>query len=490
LIFNRLMINVVWITAFFLALQGCIVFEPEERKQKPKDMPDQYALYAEGETISDSWWRAFESPELNALVTEALSNNFDIRTAWARLKQADASARKAGAALLPEADYHAGAAQHWSESQISENGEKIRSNDQTWAMGLGASYEVDLWGRLRSLRRAEMISLDAERENLRTAAVSVAAGVMENWVDILAAREKIIILEEQIRMNELLLELQKFRFSNGKASALDVSQQKEALATTKAELPMLQLTERQLLHSIALLLGRTSAAGLEISRSKMPEPIPVPKTGLPADLLASRPDIRAAGLRLRSADWQVAAARADRLPSIVLSAQAAYSSGDLDLLFNNWINTLSASITGPLFDGGRRGAEVDRQRALAEERLANYAGTVSKAVLEVEDSLVGEYRQGEYIALLEDRLSAARFTLRNAQLQYQNGQSNYLSYLIAWTGVQGLERLLVGERANLIKYRIRLYRTLGGDWTGRLMDSAPSPKQQNDSGDQRQVDGD
>ncbi len=165
----------------------------------------------------------------------------------------------------------------------------------------------------------------------------------------------------------------------------------------------------------------------------------------------------------------MSAARADRLPSLTLSAEALLSSGSLDLLFSNWVTTLAASVTGPLFDAGSRAAEVDRARAAVDQHLTAYAKTVAEAVREVEDSLITEKRQTEYIILLKEQLEASRMTVNDAHLQYMNGQDNYLDYLSAWTSVQSLERQLVDEQATLIKNRVTLYRTLGGDWTREII---------------------
>ncbi|MBU2551030.1 MAG: efflux transporter outer membrane subunit [Proteobacteria bacterium] len=466
--------NSIVILATCLALAACSPFQPRSRPEAPLDMPRQYALFTEGEPGPDRWWHAFGSPELNRLVEGALSQNFDIQTAWARLRQAEAMADQARAGLRPTVSYEAGGKISRLKTQKSVGQDGVLTEEQAWNMGLAASYEVDLWGRLRSRREAESLSREAAREDLDAAAVTVAAKVVETWVDVVVSRHKIAILKEQIRNNEDLLDLQRLRFSNGRAKALDVSQQREALAAARAELPLLQLQESQLLNGLALLLGKASMNGLDLRRNEIPEPIPVPATGLPADLLASRPDVRAAGLRLRSADWEVSAARADRLPSINLSAKAAFSSGVLDLLFNNWLASLALAITGPLFDAGRGEAEVARVQAVAEELLTNYARTVATAMKEVEDSLVAESRQREYIDYLEDQFTAAGLALENARIQYRNGQSDYLSYLVAWTSVQNLERKLVGERAALIKNRVALYRALGGDWTGRLVESPRS----------------
>ena len=294
------------------------------------------------------------------------------------------------------------------------------------------------------------------------------------WIDILSVRRQITVLKDQIALNQKILTLQEVRFMNGQADALDVSQQREALAEVKALLPPLQLEEETGLNALAVLLGKADTSGIIISQADLPDLIALPGTGLPADLLAARPDIRAAGLRLNEMDWQVSAARADRLPSLTLSADAVFSSSTLDLLFSNWITTLAASVTGPLFDAGYRSAEVDRAKAEADQYLTAYAQTVAQAIQEVQDCLVTEKRQTEYIDRLNEQLAASRTTVEDAHLQYMNGQDNYLSYLSAWLTAQALERQLVSEQAALVKNRVALYRALGGDWTRNLSSALPA----------------
>ncbi len=292
--YGDIMLRLTSLMVVFFLMGGCIAFKPKTRLDAPLEMPRQYSLYVEGEPGPDRWWRAFNSQELNSLVQEALSNNFDIQTAWAKLKQANAVARQAGAALMPTVNYDAGAEQKRLQTKLSTNGDKSTREEQWWQLGLAASYEVDLWGRLHSQRQAEVFSLQAACEDLDAAAVTVSAKVVETWIDILAVRRKIAILKDQIQMNVTLLDLQKLRFSNGIANALDVSQQREALAAAKAELPLLQLSERRFFNSLLLLIGKASAGELELKQNILPDLIPMPPAGLPADLLASRPDVRAA----------------------------------------------------------------------------------------------------------------------------------------------------------------------------------------------------
>jgi NodT family efflux transporter outer membrane factor (OMF) lipoprotein len=276
------------------------------------------------------------------------------------------------------------------------------------------------------------------------------------------------LLHEQLRINQTLLELVELRFHKALVSALDVYQQKQIVENVQADIPLVEETEQLLLNELAALLGKPPRTALAITRSQLPEPSPLPPTGLPSDLLASRPDVRAAGLRLRAADWQIAAARANRLPNLSLTAQARYGDSELDVLFDNWLLSLAANLTAPLIDGGYRAAEVDRTRALADENLAAYRHKVLTAIKEVEDALISETKQREHIEALRQVHVTARRALEEAGVRYRNGLNDYLPVLTQLLTVQGLERDLIRAQADLLITRIRLHRALGGAWTDSL----------------------
>ncbi len=231
----------------------------------------------------------------------ALAGNFDIRTALSKVKQAEAEARKAGADLYPTLDYTGGAQYSRQQTKTDADGRSDKES-KTFSAGLSASYEVDFWGRLNALHQSELTAYEATREDLDSAAVTVAADVVTAWIDILSVRQQITLLTKQIGTNQRMLDLQELRFENGQTDALDVSQQREALAQAKALLPPLQLTLDQQINALAVLLGRAGKGDMNIHQTILPDLIPLPETGLPADLLASRPDFRAAGLRLKEAD--------------------------------------------------------------------------------------------------------------------------------------------------------------------------------------------
>jgi NodT family efflux transporter outer membrane factor (OMF) lipoprotein len=440
---------------------ACTPFQPAARPDAPGALPAAYSLYS-GEAQSPVlWWEALASPELSRLIDEALADNFSLSEAWYRLQQARAAAVQAGASLYPELEAFGSAGTTRSDSAGGASGSGGRQN---YEFGLTASYEVDLWGRVKSQREAALLDAKATEADLHAAAVSLAAEVALRWVQILSQRLQKQLLEEQLASNSTFLELIELRFRKAMVSALDVYQQKQVVENVRAKIPLVQAETQLLMHELALLLGRPPRSDLALNQKTMPTIGQLPPLGLPADLLAARPDVQAAGMRLQSADWQLAEARANRLPALSIGAGAQYGPEDLDLLFDTWLLSLAANLTAPVFDAGRRAAEVDRIQATVDESLWAYRRVVLTAVKEVEDALVRETRQREHIEALKAVIIAARSGLREAIDRYRNGLSDYLPVLTQLLTVQDLEQNMIAQQEQLILYRIGLYRALGGQW--------------------------
>lgn len=466
----------------WLMVTSCTLFAPESRKSPRETMPVAYSRSPSGDPSgkpsSDPWWEGFDDPELNRLVEKALSGDFGIMAAWARLRQARALAVQAGASLYPEVDVEAGGSV--SRQRLTGDGAGERTLED-YSLGLFSSYEIDLWGRIRSEREAARLAVEARREDVGTAAMTIAAGVAERWAGIISQRMQKRLLEAQLKNSLIYLELVELRFHKGMVGALDVLQQRQVVEEIRSQIPLVEAEEQLLMHELAVLTGDYPTAVIEITREAMPVPSRLPATGIPADLLAARPDIRAAAMRLAAADWRVAAARANRLPAVRLTGIASYGAGDLDLIFDNWFLQLAADLTAPVFDGGRRKAEVDLQRALADETLWDYRSTVYGAVKEVEDALVSEHKRREHIRILETRLDTANRALDQAIERYRRGLSDYLPVLTQILASQGLERDIVLQRTRLLGDRIFLYRALGGQWTNDIAESAITVKEPNES---------
>lgn len=445
-----------------VVLSSCAVFAPDERTDLNENIPEQFSLYAQDESNArNRWWESFNSPELNRLIDEALTNSPTIQQSWARLAQADAVAAKAGAARSPTLGYEASAGGTWLEDSGS-------SPVEAYKAGLNASYEIDLWGRVKSETQAAALDRDASREQLNTAAITLSAGVTRSWTAIIAQKLQLEVIKLQLESNRTSLELIELRFRQALSSALDVYQQRQTVAGTESLIPQRERLVGIQKSTLAVLLGSADFQTVRVSQHTLPKIGPLPSIGIPADVLANRPDVRAAGLKLQSADWQVSAAKADRLPSLRLTGSVDYNSGDVSDLFDNWVAKLAASLTGPIFDGGRRKAEVERTQAIVDERLAAYKETVLNAVKEVEDALVSEQKQREYIDRLDERLTAARRSYEESLNRYRNGLIEYTTVLIQLNTLQNLERDRVVAQFDLINYRIDLYKALGGSWPNEL----------------------
>ncbi len=510
--------------ALLVALGGmsCSIHRPPERGIELLPLPESYTLYESTAPAPDRWWEAFDSAELNGLISEAVSENFTLQQAASRLLQAGFVAEQAGALRWPEVS---ATGQASVSVRHTDTGESVSDFDvfsqklnalgtlaggstalttgtsaqsalrtaqsrlqalqtllseppdteftettRSFLLGLTTSYEVDLWGGLKANHEAARLDFEAARENLYAGMQTIAAQVALTWLDVVAAKQALEVVLEQLESNRTTLELVELRYRKGLATALDVFQQRQAVAQTEAAVPVLESQIATLQHELAALLGKPPRADLGMTVSAFPELPPLPEPGLPAELLAQRPDVRAAGLRLYSADWSVTAARTERLPALRLTPSANYNANELDMLFDNWVATLASSIAAPLFDAGRRRAEVERWRAVADERLAAYRDAVVQAVKEVEDALVRESKQQVYLQALGQQHAAAQASYREALSRYRKGLNDYLPVLSALLNAQQLERSLVQARHDLYVYRVQLHLALGGAWMREAAD--------------------
>lgn len=440
-----------------LLLAGCRAFTPDPAPQPA--LPQAYRVEAGDRAAPEAWWRELGSPELDALMDEAFHSAPDLRTALARLDQARAAAARTGAALWPSVTADGDAARNWS---------KIRQRNvveaDAYGLGLAASFELDLWGRVRSLRSADSLAAEASLEDLRTAVLSLSGEIAEAWVGLCSAREQLAILEAQQRTNADIESALSLRFANSLASALDVLQQREAVAENTTRIIAVQAEAARLENRLHLLLGKAPGS-LDLSAStRLPQPLPLPDTGLPSDLLQDRPDIRASWRRLMEAGWDVAAARADRMPALRLSGRFEQNGDDVGRIFDNWLANLAASLTAPIFDGGSRAAEVERQKAIRDERLAAYEKTVFTALSEVDTGMSDVLKQSALIEALDLQLEAARSALQSARVRYQNGVLEYDTVLSLLLKVQSLERTRIQAKASLLNFQAGLCRALGRGW--------------------------
>jgi outer membrane protein TolC len=233
--------------------------------------------------------------------------------------------------------------------------------------------------------------------------------------------------------------------------------------------PLVESRVGVLENQLAVLLGEPPGTQIARPPAALPALPPLPSTGLPAELLARRPDVRAAQLRVMSADNRVGVAIAALLPTLTLSATGSYSGRSIAEIFDLRFWSIAADVFAPIFEGHRRTAEVDRARAVLRELLTAYTQAVLRAFQEVEDALVQERRQRDFLVSLDEQVSLAEATLREARLQYANGLGEYLNVLTALSALQRLERDRLTAQQQLVAFRIQLYRALAGSWPADLI---------------------
>ncbi len=449
-----ILILICWLLA-----SGCRGLKPTLEQPLPAAFPERFSLYAASEPSRPEWWRSFASPELDRLIALALSDSFSLAQARARLEAARCQALKSGARKYPEIDLNSGR----SHRKFDDKG-RPAVTEERWSLGGAASFEVDLWGRIRALNESDLAAYRASCEELKSAVLTLSGQVAESWIELIASRRHYDLLQKQLKLQQRLLEVVAHRFPLGRATLLDFYQQQQIIEKLKSAVVPARRNQEISARRLARLAGRVALPAEDLRARRFPRLPPLPSPGLPADLLAARPDVRAAGRRLEAAEWGVAAARAERLPALRLTASDDYHGNNFNAIFDNWIVNLAANLALPVFDAGRRRAEVGRCRALLDERLARYREVVLAAVIEVEDALTRERKAREGLATLRNQLEISRRSLREARRRYINGSSDFINVLNTQLNTLQLEHDIIDQEQALFQARITLCRALGGSW--------------------------
>jgi len=438
-----------------LILGGCYT-APQREAVELQTLPGQYHSTTQSTTVAPDavWWAAFNRDDLNALEATAFTDNLNIAQAWARLRQSEAAAKQAGADLYPDLSVTSGYDRTWrNEGDTASN---------NYEVGAAISYEVDLWGKIRSTQSAAEARARATADDLQSTALTISASVASRWIEIIEAENRVALLQQQLEINLTQLELIELRFRNSQANSLDVYQARQTVARTRSSIPKAEAELLASVYALNLLLGKAATEPQALNWQNPPELPPMPATGVPSDLLQQRPDVRASLRRIEAADWNVATAKADRLPRVTLGLSGSTGADRFEDLFDDWLARFAGQIVAPVLDGGRRRLEVEKQQAVVDEALAGYRQTVLTALKEVEDALMLEGKVQDQLEALRNELALARQTLSAARNRYANGLSDYLNVTSSLISVQSLERDEITQIANLFKARIALHKALGG----------------------------
>ncbi|WP_112662750.1 efflux transporter outer membrane subunit [Microvirga flavescens] len=424
---------------------------------------------------SDGWWRLLGSAELNRAMESARSGNLDVSAAMSRIEQANAQIKVASQGLIPSLSASADVAQSF---QGSRSGTAGRGLTHSGSASLGASYELDLWGKNLSVRRAAEANAAASEFDLATIVITTDASVASTYFQILALKRRLVIAHENIASARTILDAVKARVKFGTASNLDVAQQESLLDNLLVNVPGLELQVQQSIYALAILLGQTPES-LKITGSN-PDAIRIPpiRPGLPSELIERRPDVAFAEAQLAAARFNIQAAKAKLLPSIQLTGAGGFQSAAFRTLINpsSQFYQMAAGLTQPILDAYSLQGQVEVDQGRFRELLANYQKTVLVALQEVESALVAYHKTAEQEVL-------QRKAVESSQRAYDISVEQLRAGIIDRTTLLNAEQTLFSAQNNLVQVRlsrlqsvIDLYRALGGGWErGPALDVARVP---------------
>ena len=468
-----------------LAVGGCAV-GPDFRKPHPQlqaaftaspasSYPTTRPVTFNGpEADLANWWKRFNDPALDSLIERAIAANLDVRTATSAVRQARYARGVTAAELFPQVNTSGG---------YRRGGAAGTGPTGLYSAGLDASWEIDIFGGRRRAVEAADAQYHATIENRRDVLISVIAEVAVNYVNLRGTQRQIEIAQGNLKLQKKNAQLVRQLFNNGNGfnSRLDVAQADASVASTASQIPSLEVSARQTIYAISVLLGQSPADLLpELSvQSPLPvAPVDVP-LGLPSNLLQRRPDIRRAEAQLHVATAQIGVATADLFPRFSLTGSFGYQNGRAGSLFNyansSW--SFGPGVTWPLFDAGRIFNNIKVQDEAATQAILAYRSVVLTALQDVENSLVAYVKEYERRAALADAVTANQEALRLATLRYTNGETDFLQVLSAQQSLFSTENSLVQSDRTSVTNLIALYKALGGGWES---DRGPSGAEFND----------
>jgi NodT family efflux transporter outer membrane factor (OMF) lipoprotein len=410
---------------------------------------------------SAAWWHGFGSTHLDDLIAEAERSNDDIAGAMARVQEANAQVRIAGAPLLPSLDFTGEA----TRERVSMNGAST-SLYNLFNPELTASYELDFWGKNRAIRDAARATAVASRYDRETVALTVISSVATTYFQALELRDRIQVAHQNLENGQSILRGLMLEQSAGTATGLDVAQQQTAVALLYAAIPPLEEQFRQTVYALAVLIGKPpesiEVASGTLTELKSPEVV----EGLPSELLSRRPDIAEAEQQLIAANANITAARAALFPSIQLTASGGYESSMLSSLVSpaNRVYALSAGLTQPIFHGGALRGQLAYNEARYSELLSVYHKTVLTALSDVESALVATRQTEEQWRRQQDAVDKARRAYEFARTQMSAGIVNVLTVLNTENALFSAEDTLVQVQYSHLQALVSLFTALGGGW--------------------------
>jgi multidrug efflux system outer membrane protein len=454
------------VAALVMSIAGCMVGPDYQRPQV--EVPQTWRVEDKSvQAVSNTaWWEQYDDPVLNELVQSALEENKDVKIATARIDQFLGLFTTTRAALFPQI----GAGTDASRQRVSQNAGPAPINNSpntfptfnNFSLFLNASWEIDLWGKLRRATEAARANLLSTEEARKSVILTLITAVTNSYINLRDLDKQLEVTRQTAKSYEDIYNIFKLRFDYGYVSAMELNQAKEQYEHAAANIPFFEKAIAQQENALSVLLGRNPEA---IPRGKTIDELPLPAVpeGLPSEVLANRPDVRQAEQNLIAANANIGVAKALYFPSISLTGALGTTSSDFSKLFTGptKIWSIAAPVAAPIFTGGAIAGQVQTAEGVQQETLFRYQQVIQTAFREVNDSLVDQDRTREELAALTRQVDALREYARLAWLRFDEGYASYLEVTYSQNLLYNAELERTGVQGGLLQAFGNLYKAIG-----------------------------
>jgi outer membrane protein, multidrug efflux system len=436
---------------------------------RPKVVAPQKFLYEPADaadTANTAWWKQFGDPVLDALIVEALANSLNVRIAAANVDEAAGVLTQTRSALFPEVGYNASGERTRTTEAGTTRVPGLVPNPQTaYQASLSASWELDLWGRIRRSSEAARANLLATDEARRGVILTLVASVASNYIQLRGLDEQLAISKKTLGTYAEAVRLFQLQFKYGQISQMNVVQAQSQYETAAAQIPQIESQIAQTGNALSILLGRNPGP-IPRGKSIYDLVLPAVPAGVPSALLERRPDLLQAEQTLIAANAQIGAAKALYFPTISLTGAFGSASADLSNLFTGPARAwkYAGQIAGPIFTFGAVSGQVSQAEAARTGALFNYQLTIQNAFADVDNALVSNTKLKDQLAAQERLVAALREYARLARLQYDGGYAPYSTVLQAEQSLFPSELTLASVRASVFGSAANIYKAMGGGW--------------------------
>ena len=445
-----------------LLLGGCSLAPDYQRPATPAGATWQASSDV---TTTRGWKGTFSDPQLQQLITLALSNNRDLRIAALNVQSYEARYRIQRAAQLPTVGVDGSGSRQQTAGDINGSGREQIGSQYAANVGITA-YELDFFGRIQSLKDQALENYLAQQESQRSTHIALVASVANAYLTLLADQDLLTLSQQTLQTEQESYELTSKKFNLGAASDMELAQGKTTLESARVSQAQYQRQVAQDKNALMLLIGGNLPADLQQTRALDDvalTPVPV---GAPSSLLQQRPDVLAAEHSLKAANANIGAARAAFFPTITLTATAGSASNELSSLFDSGNGTwlFMPKLSLPIFDGGKRTADLDVAEIEAKKAVASYEQSIQSAFREVADGLVAQQSYQQQLAARQALVEANQRYFDLAEKRYQQGVDSYLTRLDAQRSLFSAQQSLIATRLALLGNEVNLYKAIGGGW--------------------------